>query len=58
MKALYLSLWLTLIFLTHSCKKEEFVDSSALLGKWKLYDTYLSIGGPLIYSRVKEMKFI
>ena len=54
MRVLYLSLWLILIFLTHSCKKEELVDSSALLGKWKLYDTYFSIGGPLIYSRVAE----
>lgn len=48
MKILYLSLWLILILLIHSCKKEELVDSSALLGKWKLYDTYFSIGGPLI----------
>ena len=43
------SLALIITFFICSCEKEE-QGNSNLLGKWKLVQTYMSIGGPLIYT--------
>ena len=45
----FLSMTLSLVFF--SCEKSETIESAALAGKWKLFDSFYSIGGPLIYKQ-------
>jgi hypothetical protein len=53
MKKFFILLLTTLTF-CYSCNEKEPDKTSKLLGKWKLYDTYYSIGGPLIYKKVTK----
>ncbi len=45
----FLSLALSIAFF--SCEKGETLKSATLTGKWKLFDSFYSIGGPLIYKQ-------
>jgi hypothetical protein len=53
MKSFFAIVLFTAISIFSSCDEKDLVTHT-LLGKWELADTYLSIGGPLIYKKASE----
>jgi len=51
MKAPLTLLLAVLSIVFFSCEKGETLKSATLTGKWKLFDSFYSIGGPLIYKQ-------